>query len=78
MLEAAGKLGKICTGEQALPAFPDTGVWQQCSVHELQFRYNHYSQQRVSIYYTPYSDRLTKSDPAPDEKVIAPILQRRA
>jgi len=78
MLEAAGKMGKICTVEQALTELADTGVWQQCSFHELEFRYNHYSQQRVSIFYTPYSDRLTKSDPAPDEKVIKPLLQRRA
>ena len=78
MLEAAGKMGKVCTVEQALSELADTGVWQQCSFDELEFRYNQYSQQRVSIFYTPYSDRLTKSDPAPDEKLIEPLLQRRA
>jgi hypothetical protein len=78
MLEAAGKKGKVCTVEQALTELANTGVWQQCSFDELESRYNNYTQKRVNIFYTPYSDRLTKSHPAPDATLVEPLLQRRA
>jgi len=59
MLEAAGKMGKVCTVQQALTDLANTMQWQQYSFDELESRYNRYTQKRVSIFYTPYSDRLT-------------------
>jgi hypothetical protein len=79
MLEAAGKMGKVCTVEQALTELANTGVWQQCSFDELESRYNHYTQKRVSIFYTPYSDKLTERHPTPEAtSVCEPLLRRRA
>ena len=78
MLEAAGKMGEVCTVEHALTELANTGVWQQCSFDELRSRYYNYTQKRVSTFYTPYSDRLTERHPAPDVTLVKPLLQRRA
>lgn len=76
MLEAAGKMGKVCSVEQALNDLANTGVWQQYSLDELESRYNHYTQQRVGIFYTPYSDRMANRHPAPDATLpCEPLLQ---
>ena len=78
MLKAAGKMGKVCTVEQALTNLANTGAWQQYSYDELESRYNHYTQKRVSIIYTPYSDRMAKRHPAPDATLPwEPLLRRR-
>jgi len=78
MLEAAGKMGKVCTVEQALTDLANTGVWQQYSFDELESRYNNYSEKRISIYHTPYSDRLAERNPATDATpVCEPLLRRR-
>lgn len=76
MLEAAGMMGKVCSVEQALTELANTVVWQQCSFDELESRYNHYTQQRVNIFYTPYSDRMTERHSTTDGTVVEPLLRR--
>jgi len=55
MLEAVGKLGKVSIVQQALTDLSNTVKWQQYSFDELESRYNHYTEKRVSLFYTPYS-----------------------
>ena len=56
MLEAAGKLGEVCSVQNALTDLANTGQWLRCSFEDLDFHYDHYTRQRVSsIFYAPYS-----------------------